>query len=179
MKRKGFSILFAVALALVASFSLVPAVPALAAPVVASVTATTFGSDTTGHLVSMPATVNAGDLLIVLFTNDGSATVTTPDGWTQLASTPNGSAVRLSVYYKKAAGTEGGTTVDFVTSAAEQAAAQVYRITDWDGTTPPAISSAATGSSPSPDPASLNPTGWGVEDTLWLAVAGGGGGAGA
>ena len=145
----------------------------LAAPAVASVTQTAFSSDTTTHNVSMPATVNAGDLLIVLFTNDGSATVTTPAGWTPLASTAEGSHVRLSVYYKKAAGTEGGTTVNFDTSASEQAAAQVYRITDWHGTTPPEISTAATNAgSTAPDPASLNPAGWGVADTLWLAVAG-------
>jgi len=121
----------------------------------------------------MPATVNAGDLLIALFTNDGGATVTTPSGWTQLASTANGSAVRLSVYYKIAAGTEGGTTVNFVTSAnEEEAAAQVYRITNWHGTTLPEISTAATSTSTRPDPASLDPAGWDVADTLWLAVAG-------
>jgi len=161
-----------IALALLLSFSLVTAVPALAAPAVASVTETAFGTDTTNHYINMPATVDVGDLLIVLFTNDGSATVTTPDGWTQLASTANGSAVRLSVYYKIAEGTEGGTTVNFVTSVAEQAAAQVYRITNWHGTTPPEISTAATGLSTRPNPASLNPVGWDVADTLWLAVAG-------
>ena len=145
----------------------------LAAPAVASVTQTAFNSDTQTHNVSMPATVNAGDLLIVLFTNDGSATVTTLAGWTPLASTAEGSHVRLSVYYKKAAGTEGGTTVNFNTSASEQAAAQVYRITDWHGTTPPEISTAATNAgSTAPDPASLNPAGWGTANTLWLAVAG-------
>ena len=174
-KTKGHSkvIHLVVALALVLSFSLVTTVPALAAPVVASVTETEFGTDTTDHYVGMPATVDAGDLLIVLFTNDGGATVTTPSGWTQLASTANGSAVRLSVYYKIAAGTEGGTTVNFVTSAnEEEAAAQVYRITDWHGTTPPEISTAATGTSNRPNPASLDPAGWDVADTLWIAVAG-------
>ena len=174
-KTKGHSkvIHLVVALALVLSFSLVTTVPALAAPVVASVTETAFGTYTTDHYVDMPATVNAGDLLIALFTNDGGATVTTPSGWTQLASTANGSAVRLSVYYKIAAGTEGGTTVNFVTSAnEEEAAAQVYRITNWHGTTPPEISTAATGTSTRPDPASLDPAGWDVADTLWLAVAG-------
>ena len=40
----------AIALALVLSFSLVTAVPALAAPVVASVTETAFGTDTTDHM---------------------------------------------------------------------------------------------------------------------------------
>jgi hypothetical protein len=161
-----------IALALLFSFSLVTTVPALAAPVVASVTETAFGTDTTSHYVNMPATVNAGDLLIVLFTNDGSATVTTPDGWSLLASNARGTAVRLSVYYRIAAGTEGGTTVNFVTSASEQAAVQVYRITDWHGTTPPEISTAATGTSTAPNPAFLNPAAWDVADTLWLAVAG-------
>ena len=161
-----------VALALMLSFSLVTAVPALAAPVVASVTETAFGTNTLDHYVDMPATVNAGDLLIVLFTNDGNDTVTTPGGWTELASDANGTYVRLSVYYRIAAGTEGGTTVNFVTSGVEQAAAQVYRITNWHGTTPPEISTAATGTSTSPNPASLDPAGWDVADTLWIAVAG-------
>jgi hypothetical protein len=141
-------------------------------PAVTSVTETAFDTDTTDHYVNMPATVNVCDLLIVLFTNDGSATAATPGGWSSLASDVNGSAVRLSVYYKIAAGTEGGTTVNLVTSAAEQAAAQVYRITDWNGTTPPEISTAATGTVTRPDPASLNLAGWDVADTLWLAVAG-------
>jgi hypothetical protein len=148
-------------------------IPLLASPpAVTSVTETAFGTDTTDHYVDMPATVNAGDLLIVLFTNDGSATVTRPDGWSSLASDVNGSAVRLSVYYKIAAGTEGGTAVNLVTSAGEQASAQVYRITDWNGTTPPEISTAATNATPAPNPASLNPAGWNVTDTLWLAVVG-------
>src|SRR4030065_2965123 len=58
----------------------------LAAPAVASVTETAFGSDTTTHNITMPATVNAGDLLIVLFANDGRATVTPPAGWREMAS---------------------------------------------------------------------------------------------
>jgi Divergent InlB B-repeat domain len=170
MKRKIVDILSALVVAV--TLMLVTAVPALAAPAVTSVTETAFGTDMTNHYVNMPATVDAGDLLIALFTNDGSATVTTPAGWTQLASTANGAAIRLSVYYKIAEGTEGGSTVNFVTSAAEQAAAQVYRIANWHGTTPPEISTAATGVSTRPNPASLSPAGWGVADTLWLAVVG-------
>jgi len=173
-KARGHSkvIHLIVALALVLSFSLVTAVPVLAAPLVASVTETAFGTDTTDHNVNMPATVDAGDLLIVLFINDRDATVDTPTGWNLLASDANGPHVRLSVYYRIAAGTEGGTTVNFVTSATEEAAAQVYRITNWHGTTPPEISTAATGTDTTPDPASLDPVGWDVADTLWLVVAG-------
>jgi hypothetical protein len=173
-KARGHSkvIHLIVALALVLSFSLVTAVPVLAAPLVASVTETAFGTDTTDHNVNMPATVDAGDLLIVLFINDRDATVDTPTGWNLLASEASGPHVRLSVYYKIAAGTEGGTTVNFVTSATEEAAAQVYRITNWHGTIPPEISTAATGTDTTPDPASLDPVGWDVADTLWLVVAG-------
>jgi hypothetical protein len=160
-----------VALALALSFSLVTTVPALAAPIVASVTETAFGTDTTDHNVSMPETIDVGDLLIVFFTNDGSDTVTTPDEWSLLAS-DNNTAVRCSVYYKIAVGDEDSTTVNFATSGVEQAAAQVYRITNWHGTTPPEISTAATGTDTAPNPASLDPAGWDVADTLWIAVAG-------
>ncbi len=173
-KTRGHSkvIHLIVALALVLSFSLVTTVPVLAAPLVASVTETAFGTDTTDHHVDMPATVDAGDLLIVLFTNDENTIVNTPTGWNLMTSDANGPHVRLSVYYRIAAGTEGGTTVNFVTTSAEEAVAQVYRVTNWHGITPPEISTAATGTDTTPDPASLDPTGWDVADTLWLAVAG-------
>ena len=138
------------------SFSLVTTVPALAVPVVASVTETAFGTATMDHYVNMPVTVNASDLLIVLFTNDRNESVTTPGGWSLLASDINGVHVRLSVYYKIAAGTEGGAPVNFVTSAAEEAAAQVYRISDCHGTTPPEISTTATGTDTAPEIAIAN-----------------------
>ena len=148
--------------------------PALAAPSVEEVTETEFDSRTTAHAVQMPATVNVNDLLIVLFVNTGTSSVTTPTGWTQLTSTTAYSSNRFSVYYKKAVGDEDGATVNFVTSSICRAAAQVYRISSssWHSTTPPEISTAATGSSNSPNPSALNPTAWGAEDTLWIAATG-------
>ena len=83
---------------------------------VVSVTHTAFTTDATSHLVAMPATVDAGDLLVTLVATDGSATLTTPSGWTNLSSVPQSTTVRGSCSYKIAVGTEGGTTVDFVTS---------------------------------------------------------------
>ena len=53
-KGHGKVIHLIVALALVLSFSMVTTVPALAAPVVASVTETAFDTDTTNHNVNMP-----------------------------------------------------------------------------------------------------------------------------
>lgn len=160
------------AMALILSFSLSTTVPVLGAPVVASVTETAFNTDTTDHYVGMPATVDEGNLLIVLLVNDRNRSASTPGGWSLLGSVTNGVHVNLSVYCKVADGTEGGTTVNFVTSAAEEATAQVYRITNWHGTTPPEVSTAAAGTDTAPDAPSLNPAGWDVANTLWLAVAG-------
>jgi hypothetical protein len=145
----------------------------MAFPVIASITATSFGTDATAHLVAMPATVDANDLLIIIFGNDGAASVTTPANWNLIASNPNGTACRLSTYYKIAVGNEDGTTVDVVTAATEKAAAQVYRITaaSWHGTTPPETAAAVTGATANPDPPATTPS-WGSADTMWLAVYG-------
>ena len=148
-------------------------------PTVSSITTQAFGTDATTHNVTMPTTVNAGDLLLVLFTNDGSATVTTPAGWTAVT---NGTQVettnvRGSIYAKSAAGTEGGTNVDFVTSAVEQAASQVYLVPSgkWSGTLATGVeaANAAGSSTAAPNPPSLDPTNWATENTLWISYVAG------
>lgn len=140
-------------------------------PQVQSITATTFASDTTAHAVNMPATVNAGDLLFCIFVNDANTSVTTPSGWTSITSQTF--STRTGIYAKIASGSEDGTTVDFVTSVAETAAAQVYRITGIYGdTTSNAITTAsASGTGSTPNPPDLNPANWGTEETLWIAAA--------
>ncbi|MBP7832703.1 MAG: fibronectin type III domain-containing protein [Candidatus Levybacteria bacterium] len=145
--------------------------PAFAAPTVSSITESTFSSAALSHAVSMPATVSTGDLLLVIFTNNGDATVTTPTGWVRLWSNANGTALRGTAYVRVSRGTEGGTTVDFVTSASEQAAAQVYRVTDWSGTLSGVVAGESgqvtTGSTA--DLPTLTPY-FGQADTLWLGV---------
>jgi hypothetical protein len=151
------------------------------APAPVDILTQTFTSNTTAHDVTMPDTVDPGDLLVVLFTNDGNATVTTPaGGWVAPATSTalgNTNQVRGSVFVKDAVGTEDGTTVNFVTSATEQAAAMVYRIpaAKWDGTITnvEVASTAIAGTTSAPDPPSLNPGGWGVENTLWLSYVAG------
>ena len=101
-------------------------------PSVTSLDPQTF-SDATSHNITLP-TVDAGDGIIIVLTTDGSATVATPDGWEQLYTRANGSALRGGAYARIARGDEDATTVDFVTSASESAAAQVFRITNWNGT---------------------------------------------
>ncbi|HEX9678997.1 MAG TPA: hypothetical protein VGA08_00005, partial [Candidatus Saccharimonadales bacterium] len=148
------------------------------APAVQSITQSIFDSDTATHNVSMPATVDAGDLLLALFTSDGSATVSVSGGgWSSISSTANGGNVRASVFARLADGSEDGGTFDFQTSAGERATAQVYRIlaADWYGSITNSVDAtgASAGNTSTPDPGTLNPPNWDVEATLWLAYAGG------
>ncbi len=123
----------------------------------------------------MPATVAAGDLLLVLFTNIDDSTVTTPGGWTLLFTESHDGDVRGSAYAKVATGSEGGTTVNFITSTNERAAAQVYRVlaSEWYGSIASGISvgSATEADAVDPNPPSLTPS-WSSADTLWIAYSG-------
>lgn len=136
-------------------------------PTVQDLTPTSFAANATAHLVAMPATVNAGDLLILLFSADDNPITTTPSGWTLLtesnALTPKG-----WVAYKRAVGDEDGTTVDVVTDSSQKACAQVYRITGIHASSNPEAGTIATGTSANPDSPTLTPS-WGAEDTLWIA----------
>lgn len=143
-------------------------------PVVASVTATAFGTAATAHNVNMPATVNAGDLLLIHFGTGSGFTGpgTDPSGWTKQYN--NGAAATLvEGFIKLADGTEGGTTVNVATTGSCKAAALVYRITGWFGNISTGLdaSGSASGTSTQPDSPSLDPFPWAAEDTLWLTVA--------
>lgn len=105
---------------------------------VLSVTDTAFTTNTTSHLVPMPETVEAGDLLLLAAANHCPASSitsqSTPSGWTLISQVPNPSNyINQAVYAKIADGTEGGTTVDVVTAAAETMSAHVYRVGDFTG----------------------------------------------
>lgn len=144
----------------------------MAFPVVQSITETQFSSSATAHLVSMPATVSSGDLLMILFANEGGGTITNPSGWTEKWNENVGNVAGGACFVKVADGTEGGTTVDVVTSASRTAAAQVYRIDSWEGT----LSGIKTGIftthslTTTPNPPSLT-TNWGAGDNLWIATS--------
>jgi len=142
-------------------------------------TGTGIASSGTAHAVTMPATVAAGDALIVILglyylASAPAGTITTPSGWT--AQTPvnvtNGSdSFTLAVFKKIADGTEDGATVDFVTSANATAAAHVYQIDvgTWYGDLAGIeIGTAGGGGSTSPDVGSITPS-WG--SSLWMAIA--------
>lgn len=141
-------------------------------PTIAAPTVTPFDSNATDHNVAMPATIAAGDLLLVLFSNDGSATVTNPNAskWRELFTSANSTNNRLSGYAAVADGTEDSSTVNFVTSTGERAVAQVYLVPVgyWSGDTADIIvGTSATGSDTAPNPPSATPDA--TRD--WLAIA--------
>lgn len=142
-------------------------------PSIASITQTTFASNSaTSHAVAMPAACVPGDLKIVLLCTDGSATVTVPNGWSEFFSTAQSTSTRLGVYARVHVAGDPAT-VDFVTSAGEQAAAQVLRVVNWNGSIPGGMEVAApqTGTGVTADPDAFSPT-FGAGNILWIVVLG-------
>lgn len=153
------------------TIAICPAAVTFEPPAVLSITPTAFAASATSHVADVPA-VDAGDRLIAVLVTDGNATVTTPAGWTSLGTVANGTSVRLSAYYLDAAAPAGATTVDFVTSAAEDGAAHVYRVEagSFDPATAPELTTK-TATATTAFPSALTPT-WGEADTLWINVYG-------
>lgn len=144
----------------------------MAAPTLASVTETDFATSVTSMAVNTPASLSSGDLLIALVHVRNSGTWTVPSGWTEFGSQLGGGSVGESTYFYKAAdGSEENTTLTWTAGTGTTAAWQMLRITNWHGSTAPEVATTS-GDVSSADPPSLNPSNWGTEETLWLAVAG-------
>jgi hypothetical protein len=125
---------------------------------------------TATHDVVMPATVAAGDLLIIFFVAFGTDVWdnNAPAGWDKMVSDGGG------YLYKIADGTEDGTNVTLTATGASVVwASHVYRIlaADWYGDLADgvAIGSYATGTSVSPNAPTVSP-GWGSIPTLWIST---------
>jgi hypothetical protein len=111
----------------------------MAYPTVQSITEDFITTRSTTHNITMPATVNAGDLLIIFiqveFQNQIPAT---PSGWTVLDSdnlTGGASGKGSSAIFAiSAVGDEDSTEVNCSTAGSCVHAAQTYRITGWGGT---------------------------------------------
>lgn len=140
-------------------------VEANAYPRVLDIRSTIFTANTTSHNVVMPEVVNAGELLLIVFSADGNVTISAPGAWTQIYQVLN-SIGKGAAFFKVADGTEDGANVDITTSGSEAAAAHVYRITDWGGTTSDVEGS---GTASSNNPPSVTPS-WGSDANLYIAT---------
>lgn len=144
----------------------------MAFPVVEAVNESNTAAAGTSHVVALPGSIAAGDLLIVIIAKARTAAVTINAlaGWTELLdeNVLNG----MFVAYRWADGTEGAS-VTFTSSAANRAAHLSFRISGAvnPATQAPELSAVNTGTSNAPDPNSLSPTG-GAKDYLWITFFG-------
>lgn len=145
----------------------------MAFPQVADVTESEDTGGGASVSVAMPATVNAGDLLVMIVAaNTGNtSTLGTPSGWTKILQTNSGDQRSITTYYKVASGSEGGTSVTIsLAGDPSNTAHQVYRITSHNSSAPPVL--GTTGASTTPTSPSVTPS-WGAKDTLWISAAAG------
>lgn len=108
----------------------------MTSPTYQSTTVTDFGADATTHNAVMPATVNAGDLLLALVGFDGVATITTPSGWTHVGGMIDANQfqnLNFAIFAKVADGSEEGANVNFVTDTSQRGTAHVIRASGWRG----------------------------------------------
>lgn len=148
----------------------------MAFPTVAgrAISTTPLASESTSHSVTLPASIVAGDLLIVSITINGGTGVATltATGWTQIGTVVNEStSVGQWWFYRKATGVEG-PAVTFTSDTTQSAVHRSWRIAvgTYDADTVPEIATVAIPSG-DVDPPNLAPS-WGAEDTLWLVGAG-------
>jgi hypothetical protein len=156
--------------ALTLALLLLYATPAFAVfPTVAG-TAGTYAAADTSWACALPASIAAGELILVFINADTLATsVSFPGAWVELFDTDFTSGAFAGAYLI-AAGGETSVTVTQTGGTADDAVCLAYRITGWHGTTPPEDETPANQATPThPDPPLLTPS-WGAEDTLWIVV---------
>lgn len=125
--------------------------------------------------VQLPATINAGDILLALFSSDSDSAVSwdnaTAGAWTQLHSTVQADGeMRFSAFWKIADGSEDGLTLSVSTASATRTAWHIYRISGGQSVAA-ATPATAAGRTFNPDPPSVTPS-WGSADTLWIVGLG-------
>lgn len=132
------------------------------------------GGGSSNISVTLPATISAGDTLIVFICQDGMNLLEDGDsGFTYLGGGVHStSQIAGGVFWKKATGSEDGTTVGFHGTASLDFAYCAYAFQDASDPTitPPTLSSSAEGTDNTAEPPECDP---GVsKDYYWLAVAG-------
>lgn len=143
----------------------------MAFPSIRSSTLTNGTTATTTPVVNLPATIRAGDTIVVIFKNAAAGAIGWPDAtWIELVdASPDASVGQIGIAYKKADGTEGATIT--LSSASGKFASVAYAI---QGATDPAlrapeISTVAIGTTGEPNATAVTPTG-GAKDYLFLTT---------
>lgn len=125
----------------------------------------------TSHTVSLPSGIQSNDLVIIcLDKGSTAATVDAHADWTELLDENAGNG--LYIAYRYCNGLEGATTT-LTTSGSTRSAEITFRISGAQNpaVTAPQIATTGTGTSLTPDPPSISPSG-GTQDYLFIALAG-------
>lgn len=155
-----------------------PTIPTVAAGRVLSTNqADAVGTRTFPSLSSL--TKNNGDLLIAIIVayqsagTSGAVFSSWGGGFTEFSDqmTTSGSTMCIGLAYKISDGTETGTFAVTQASPTGHASMYLLSIPGAHLTTPPEAGTIANGTATAADPGSFDPSGWGTEDTLWIALA--------
>ena len=118
---------------------------------------------------------SAGDVVVLLVHTAAAGAISTPSGWSVLIAEHHpavSSGDRVAAFMKTMDGSEG-TTVVISSGGTPKWTVIAYTITGADdiATTPPEVTSEATGTSANPNAPSLAPSG-GADDYLWIVFGG-------
>lgn len=140
-------------------------------PTVASYNKAGAGTGTSDVTVSFTASV--GDLVIIAAGISIASGTVAATGWTNIMSSVSiwlGISQTMSIMYRVIDGSEGGVaTIPRGSSCYMACVYYVISASTWDGTTPPEVAHTSMGGGSNANPPSLNPSGWGTEDSLWVA----------
>ncbi len=139
-------------------------------PVVVNTAETAVSTAGTSHAITLPASLVAGNLIVILTNIGSTSSFNSLGGWTELVD--DGVAAGMTIWYRRSDGTEGAT-VTFTSSGTTRSASIAYQIQGAadPATRTPELSTVATGTSISPQSTIVTPTG-GAKDYLWISVAG-------
>ena len=155
-----------------------PTIPTAAAGrVLTANQADTTATRTFPNLSSL--TKSSGDLLVAIIvayqtsTGTNAAFSSWGGGFTEFHDSATSTTMAIGCAYKWSTGSETGTfTVTQAGTITGHASMILLSIPGAHASTPPEAGGRASGTTAAPDPTALNPTGWDVEDTLWIAVVG-------
>ena len=143
-------------------------------PVVRSEVTSETDTNATQHPIDLPATIESGDLILVLFTLDGGEVITWDDStcgtFTEQVDCVN--SMGLHIEAKVADGTEDNCQLDVGTVGGERSTSHAWAIQTWEGTLSGGLNvpSAASGTSLNPDPPAATDS-FGTVDRKTIAIA--------
>ena len=140
----------------------------MAFPSVRSYNTSRVDSNGTSHSVTMPATISAGDLLIVFFSSHGNGVTISIDtgvsgnNWSKNSNTSSDASTTTMIWKLSATGSDALT---LTTNASEKSTAISYCISGHGGTN--LDFNSTTGSSTNINPPSSTPS-YTTRDYLWI-----------